>query len=118
MTRVVTPEWIADVGMDDLVREGEDQGKISDSLPNSELTHSPVWLAPGTLYHQPRRIVAINQTSNTLSFDFPLTDSLTRPNNTGYVVAYKPPANRTSGSGVENFSIRLFEDQYVFCDPM
>lgn len=82
--------------MDDLFRHGRPQ----------------TWLEVGSLYVQRREIKAINQTSNTLVINFPLTDSLNATlKDNGKIVAFKPPSGQTSRCSVENFSLILSKDQ-------
>ena len=70
-----------------------------------------VWLAPGTLLQQPRRVAKIDPKRNTLTLNFALTDAIRQSISSGYVVGYTVPANRTLRSSVENFTIRLYQDQ-------
>lgn len=59
LQRNVTDDWLAYVGMDGLVRNGQPQ----------------VWLAAGTTTDTRRTIAAINTSANTITFDAPVTDS-------------------------------------------
>lgn len=86
--RKATAEWIRQLGMDKLVRNGQPQ----------------TWIKPGTTLKAPREIVKVE--GDTVFFDIPLTDSLDARWGPGELVTYSPPA-QTTEIGLANLTIRL-----------
>ncbi|KAF2802117.1 uncharacterized protein BDZ99DRAFT_455260 [Mytilinidion resinicola] len=85
--RQVTKSWIAELGMNALVRSGKIQ----------------TWIKPGTLVQQPRKIASIH--GKAISVDVPFTDSLI-PAWSPQLVAYTPPS-QPSEIGLESLSLTL-----------
>ena len=94
--RIVTAEWVASMGMNKLVRDGEKQ----------------TWIAPGTALDQPRTIVEIDPDLKKLRFDYPLTDKFdTATSAGGSIIAFTLPKGIASGNSVEFLDVRLAKDQ-------
>ena len=89
ITKVVTKEWIAFMGMDTLVRDSADQ----------------VWLTLGTKLNTVRNVVAVS--GNRLAFDAPLSDDFDAAftgNALGTVALYAFPG-RIENAGLEGLRI-------------
>ncbi|CAG8983913.1 hypothetical protein HYALB_00006880 [Hymenoscyphus albidus] len=102
--RAVTPEWVRENGMSDLVRNGKPQVWLEVSRVFFKAEITTLTTISGRQFRQKSQSISIS--GNIVTIDIPLTYSLDSRYMAPQLVPYTPPTG-SSEMGVENLSITL-----------